>query len=119
MLAAEGLITFGVAVWQAVGLAGGADRPEVALGSATYFLLVAVILAGMAVLTWRGSRWVYGPTVFVQVLALPVAGSMLVEGFWLGAAILGGLAVGGLLLLIPESGRAAFGRAEAQDGPPT
>lgn len=111
MLLAEMTITLGVAVWQLAGLSvGGAARPEVAVGSSAYFFSLAATVGALAVFAWRGARWVYGPAVFLQVLALPVAASMSVEGFWLGTVLLGGLAILGLVLLLPDAGRAAFGR---------
>ncbi len=113
MLAAESLLTLGVAGWQLLGLSqGDAGRPEVAVGSSTYFLLVAVVVAALAVFAWRGARWVYGPAVFLQVLALPMAATMAVEGLWLGTVLLGGVAVLGLVLLVSEQGREAYGRNE-------
>ncbi len=111
VLAAQTVLTLGVAVWQLVGLSsGGAARPEVAWGSSTYFLLVAVMVGALAFFAWRGARWVYGPAVFLQVLCLPLAASMGSEGLWIGAAGLGGLAVIGLVLLVSEAGRDAYGR---------
>lgn len=111
VLAAEALLTLGVAGWQLLGLSqGAAERPEVAWGSSTYFLLVAAVVATLAYFAWRGAHWVYGPTVFLQVLALPLAATMAVEGLWLGAALLGATAVVGLVLLVSEDGREAYGR---------
>lgn len=111
VLAAEGLLTLGVAAWQLLGLSqGAAERPEVAWGSSTYFLLVAAVVAALAVFAWRGARWVYGPTVFLQVLALPLAATMAFEGLWVGAALLGVAAAAGLVLLVSEQGREAYGR---------
>jgi len=114
VLGAEALLSAGVAVWQLFGLSlGGAARPEVAWGSSTYFLLLAAIVGAIAAFAWRGAGWAYGPSVFLQVLALPLAATMAAEGLWLGTALLGGLAVLGLALLLPGLGRAAFGRGEA------
>jgi hypothetical protein len=48
--------------------------------------------------------------VFVQVLALPLALTMAAERFWVGAVVLGTLAVVGLATLLSPSGRVAFGR---------
>jgi len=111
VLAAEALLTLGVAGWQLLGLSrGGAARPEVAWGSSTYFLLVAAVVAVLAVFAWRGARWVYGPAVFLQVLALPLAATMAAEGLWLGTVLLGGVATFGLVLLVSEPGREAYGR---------
>lgn len=113
VLGTEALLTAGVAAWQLLGLSGGGvARPEVAWGSSTYFLLLAAIVGAIAALAWRGTGWVYGPSVFLQVLALPLAATMAAEGLWIGTVILGGLAVVGLMLLLPESGREAFGRGE-------
>lgn len=118
MLAGEAVLTLGVAVWQLLGLSSGdVDRPEVAAGSSTWFVLVAVVVAAFAVFAWRGARWVYGPAVFLQVLALPMAASMAVEGLWLGTVVLGGMALAGLLLLVPEPGRQAFGRTDDPSPP--
>lgn len=111
VLAAEALLALGVAGWQLLGLSQGeAGRPEVAWGSSTYFLLLAAIIATFAFATARGARWVYGPAVFLQVLGLPLAVTMAVEGLWVGAALLGGVAVAGLVLLLRERGRQAYGR---------
>jgi hypothetical protein len=111
-LALEALAMLGVAAWQESGaLRGGADNPQVAQGSAAYFLVFGLVVAAFAVAAWRGARWVFGPAVFLQVLALPMAVSMASEGFWLGAVLLGGLAVLALVALLAPSGRAAFGRA--------
>jgi hypothetical protein len=111
VLGAEALLTLGVAAWQLLGLSlGDAERPEVAWGSSTYFLLVAAVVCALAVFAWRGAQWVYGPTVFLQVLALPLAASMATEGLWLGAVLLGATAIAGLVLLISEQGREAYGR---------
>lgn len=114
VLAAEAALTLGVALWQQSGLLrGDAARPEVAWGSSAYFLLVAVMLSGLAVAAWRGGRWCYGPAVFVQLIGLPLAATMAAEGLWLGTVVLGGLAGVGLWLLLPAGGRAAFGRGDA------
>jgi hypothetical protein len=111
VLAAQAALSVGVAVWQLLGLSrGDAVRPEVAWGSSTYFLLVAVMVGALAYFAWRGARWIYGPAVFLQVLCLPLAASMAIEGFWLGAGALGALSVGGLVLLVSEAGRDAYGR---------
>lgn len=111
VLAGEGLLALGVAGWQLLGLSQGqAGRPEVAWGSSTYFLLLAAIVAGFAFASARGARWVYGPAVFLQVLGLPLAVTMAVEGLWVGAAVLGGLSATGVALLISERGRQAYGR---------
>lgn len=111
VLAAQTVLTLGVAVWQLVGLStGDAARPEVAWGSSTYFLLVAAVVGVLAVFAWRGAHWIYGPAVFLQVLCLPLAASMGTEGFWVGAVALGGLAVTGLVLLVSPAGRDAYGR---------
>jgi hypothetical protein len=109
----EAFLTLGVAIWQQSGLlSGDAARPEVALGSSAYFLLVAAMLVGVATGAWRGGRWAYGPAVFVQVLAVPLAASMASEGLWLGTVVLGGLALAGLWLLLRDGGRVAFGRGD-------
>ncbi|MGA7689592.1 MAG: hypothetical protein WCA29_10235 [Jiangellales bacterium] len=111
VLGAQTALTLGVAIWQLVGLSrGDAARPEVAWGSSTYFLLVAVVVGALAYFAWRGARWIYGPAVFLQVLCLPLAASMGTEGFWVGAVALGALAVAGLVLLVSEAGRDAYGR---------
>jgi hypothetical protein len=92
-------------------LAGQAQVAAVAQGTAAYFLLLAVIVAGLALAVWRAARAAFGAAVFVQVLALPIVATMVLEGFWPGALVLGSLAVLGLVTLLSPSGRAAFGRA--------
>lgn len=112
MLLVETALAIGVGVWQLAGLSSGsAERPEVALGSSTYFVLVGLVLAGLAFAAWRGARWVYGPAVFVQVIALPLAVTMATEGLWIGTLLLGGIAGFGLWLLVGADGRAAFDRS--------
>ena len=112
MLLVETALAVGVGAWQLVGLSSGsADRPEVALGSSTYFVLVGAVLGALAVAAWRGARWVYGPAVFVQVIALPLAATMATEGLWIGTILLGGTAVLGLWLLVGADGRVAFDRS--------
>ena len=112
MLLVETALAVGVGAWQLVGLSSGlAARPEVALGSSTYFVLVGVVLAGLAVAAWRGARWVYGPAVFVQVIALPLAATMATQGLWIGTVLLGGTAAMGLWLLVGSGGRVAFDRS--------
>lgn len=113
VLAAEALLALGVTGWQLSGLSrGDAAQPEVAWGSSSYFLLLAALVSALAFATARGARWAYGPAVFLQVLALPLAVTMAVEGLWLGTVLLGGTAVLGAVLLLSESGREAFGRSE-------
>ncbi len=110
-LGLEALAMLAVAVWQEGGvLRGDAVTPQVAQGSAAYFLVFGLVVAGFAVAAWRGARWVFGPAVFLQVLALPIAVSMATEGLWWGAALLGGLAAASVVVLLAPSGRAAFGR---------
>ena len=112
VLGVQAVLAVGVGVWQLIGLSGGsAERPEVAWGSSSYFVLVGLVVAAFAWASWTGARWVYGPAVFVQVLALPLAITMASEGLWVGAVLLGGLAVGGLVLLVSPAGREAFDRA--------
>lgn len=115
VLGGQAVLATGVGVWQLVGVSSGdAASPEVAWGSSTYFVLVGVALVGLAWACARGSRWVYGPAVFVQVLSLPLAVSMATEGLWVGALLLGGLAATGLWLLISPAGREAFERARLE-----
>jgi peptidoglycan/LPS O-acetylase OafA/YrhL len=110
VLGLEAVAMLGVAAWQEGGaLRTGADN-QIAQGSAAYFLVFGLAVAAFAVAAWRGARWVFGPAVFLQVLALPMAVSMASEGFWVGAGLLGGLAVLALVALLAPSGRAAFGR---------
>ncbi len=117
VLAAETTLAIGVGVWQLLGLSSGsASRPEVALGSSTYFVLVGLVLAALAVAAWRGARWVYGPAVFVQVIALPLAATMATEGLWIGTVLLGGAAGLGLWLLVGPDGRSAFDRSRLDQG---
>jgi uncharacterized membrane protein len=111
VVALEAVLLLGVAVWQEGGvLAGEAQVAAVAQGTAVYFLLLAVVVAGLAVAVWRGARAAFGAAVFVQVLALPLVATMAVERFWPGALVLGSLAVLGLVTLLSAPGRAAFGR---------
>jgi hypothetical protein len=112
VVALEAVLLLGVAVWQEGGvLAGQAQVVAVAQGTAAYFLLLAVAVAGLSVAVWRAARWAFGAAVFVQVLALPLVATMVAEGFWPGAVVLGSLAVLALVALLSPSGRAAFGRA--------
>jgi hypothetical protein len=112
VVAAEAVLALGVAVWQVIGVAqGGAARPEVAWGSSAYFLLLAVIIGALAFAAGRGMRWVYGPVVFLQVLALPMAAMMATAGLWVGAVLLGATACAGLVLLLGEDGRTEYGRS--------
>ena len=112
VLGAEAALATGVGAWQLIGVSsGGAQSPEVAWGSSIYFVAVGIALVGLAWACARGSRWVYGPAVFVQVLSVPLAVSMAVEGLWGGAVLLGGLAAAGLWLLVSPAGREAFERS--------
>lgn len=111
MVGVEAAALLGVAAWQEAGLlAGEAARPDVATGTAAYFLLVGVAVAALAFFLARRARWAFGPAVFVQLLAGLLAGTMASAGLWVGALVLGGLAVLGLVVLLAPSGRAAFGR---------
>lgn len=117
VLLAEALLAFGVVVWQVGGAAlGSASAPLVAWGSAAYFLVLATVIVALAVLALRGVRWVFGPTVFLQILAVPMAVMMAGEGFWAGTVVLGGLAATGLVLLLSEQGREVFGRDSLGQG---
>ena len=112
VLGAEAALATGVGAWQLIGVSsGGAQSPEVAWGSSIYFVAVGIALVGLAWACARGSRWVYGPAVFVQVLSVPLAVSMAVEGLWGGAVLLGGRAAAGLWLLVSPAGREAFERS--------
>jgi hypothetical protein len=112
VLGVEAALAVGVGVWQLIGVSlGDAESPEVAWGSLTWFVLVGAAVIGLAWACNRGSVWVYGPAVFVQGLSLPLAVSMAVEGLWVGAVLLGGLAGTGLWLLVSPAGREAFERA--------
>jgi hypothetical protein len=111
VLGVEALLMLGVAVWQETGaLTDQAQVPAVATGTAAYFLVFGLLVAGLAVLVSRGVRATFGAAVFVQVLALPLALTMAAERFWVGAVVLGTLAVVGLAALLSPSGRVAFGR---------
>jgi hypothetical protein len=115
VLGVEAALAVGVGVWQLIGVsAGGAESPEVAWGSLAWFVLVGAALLGLAWACSRGSVWVYGPAVFVQVLSLPLAVSMAVAGLWVGAVLLGGIAGTGLWLLVSPAGREAFERARLE-----
>lgn len=110
-LGVQALAMLAVAAWQEGGvLAGEASSPQVATGSAAYFAVFGVVVAVFAGLALKGTGWVYGPTVFLQVLALPLAATMAAERLWWGALLLGGVAVGALVVLLAPTGRAAFGR---------
>ena len=112
VLGVEAALAIGVGVWQLIGVSvGGAESPEVAWGSLTWFVLVGAAMIGLAWACARGSQWVYGPAVFVQVLSVPLAVSMATEGLWVGAVLLGGLAGTGLWLLVSPVGREAFERS--------
>ena len=115
VLGGQAVLAAGVGVWQLVGVSSGdAASPEVAWGSSTYFVLVGVALAALAWACTRGSRWVSGPAVVVQVLSMPLAVSMATEGLWVGAVLLGGLGATGLWLLLGPAGREAFERARLE-----
>jgi hypothetical protein len=110
-VAVEAVAMVGVAVWQESGvLAGQAVRVDVATGTAAYFLVVGIAVAVLAVLVWRGVRGAFGPAVFLQLIGLLLAGTMVAAGWWLGAVVLAGLALGALVVLLSPSGREAFGR---------
>lgn len=111
VVAVEALAMVGVAAWQESGvLAGRAVRVDVATGTAAYFLVVGLAVAVLAVLVWRGVRGAFGPAVFLQLIGLLLAGTMVAAGWWLGAVLLAGLALGTLVVLLSPSGREAFGR---------
>jgi uncharacterized membrane protein len=111
VLAAEALLMLGVAAWQEAGaLTSQAQVTAVAQGTAAYFLVFGVLVAGLAVAVWLGVRAAFGAAVFLQVLALPLAVTMASERFWVGALVLGTLALVGLVTLLSPSGREAFGR---------
>jgi hypothetical protein len=107
----EALAMLGVAVWQETGVLGGqAAQPDVAVGTAAYFLLVGAVVAVVAAFLWRAARWAFGPAVFLQLLGLLLAGTMASAGLWTGALALGVLVAIGLVVLLSPAGRAAFGR---------
>ena len=107
----EAVAMVGVAVWQESGvLAGQATRVDVATGTAAYFLVVGLAVAVLAVLVWRGARGAFGPAVFLQLVALLLAGTMVAAGWWVGAVLMAGVALAALVVLLSPRGREAFGR---------
>lgn len=88
----------------------GRGNTDVATGSALYFLVLGAMLVVVAVAVWRRRSWAYGPTVFIQLLALPMTFYMLQADFWIGAVLVGGSAMLCLGSLLSRPGREAFGR---------
>lgn len=111
MVSAEALALLGFGLWLAYEMiVETPSNRSVATGSMVYFLVLGLGIAAIAIFAWRGRRWVYGPTVFLQLLALPIAYYMLVGGFVFGAVLVAGVAVTGLVALLSPEGRSAFGR---------
>lgn len=94
-----------------LGLVGDPDSPEQAeAGGLTVLLLAAMPLAAAYGL-WRVRRWSRGPALIIQLVALPVAWTMLHSG---GAMIAAGIALGAaavaeLVLLVHPAATDALG----------
>lgn len=111
VLAAQALALLGFAgwlVWETV--VATPDNPAVAQGSAAYFVVLALILCGVAWALARRHGWAGGAAVFVQLLALPMAWYMGRAGLLVGAVPLAAGALAALVGLLTPASRAALGR---------
>lgn len=107
----EGLVMAGYGGWLLWRLgAGGATNRDVAQGTGVYFLAFGAVVCLLALALARRHGWALGAATFLQVLALPVAWTMLREGFWLGGLPIGVAAVAALVAAVSEPARRAVGR---------
>ncbi len=111
MVALEGLGLLGFGVWLAVeSLLRDASNEDVAMGSTVYFLVLGGLVLLIAYGLWRRSSFTHGAAVFLQLLFLPIAWYMALEGFWIGAVPLALGALAALVGLLRPDARAALGR---------
>jgi hypothetical protein len=112
LCALEGLALFaGGAYMLVMGLLGKPDSPQQAeTGGLTVLALAALPLVAARGL-WLRRRWSRGPAMITQIMALPVAWTLISAGGALIAAgaVLAGVAVGGLVLLVNPTATDALG----------
>lgn len=107
----EGLALLGFGAWLGVELlVSEPSNREVASGSAVYFLVLGALVLLLAWSLWRRTGWSHGAAVFVQILALPLAWTMLRAGTWWLAVPTAALAVAALVALLRPGTRSALGR---------
>lgn len=111
VVAAQGLAVLAYTAWLGYELVTAEpDNMAVATGSATFLLLFALAVLGVAAALWRRQSWAGGAAIALELLALPICYEMVGGGFWLGALVLGPAAVAALVALMGEPGRTALGR---------
>jgi hypothetical protein len=94
-----------------LGIVGNPDSPQQAeAGGLTVLALAAMPLAAAYGL-WRARRWSRGPVLIIQLVALPVAWTMIQAGGGLIAAgsLLGAAALTELVLLVHPAATEALG----------
>ncbi len=110
--AAEGALLAAYGVYLMVmGLAGDPDSPKQAEILAVVFFVLAALPLVAARGLWLRRRWSRGPAMITQIMALPVAWTLINSG---GALIAGGIAVGvaalaALVLLVNPTATEALG----------
>jgi hypothetical protein len=111
VVAAEGLALLGFGLWLGVELVvSEPSNRDVGSGSAVYFVVLGALVLLLAWSLWRRSGWSHGGSVFAQVLALPIAWTMLRAGSWELAVPTAALAVAALVALLQPATRTALGR---------
>lgn len=112
MGAAEGaaLAAWGIAML-VLGLVGDPDSPVQAVAGGLTVLGLAAMPLAAAYGLWRARRWSRGPVLIIQVVALPVAWTMIQSGGAMIAAgaALGAAAVAELVLLVHPAATDALG----------
>ena len=94
-----------------LGILGDPDSPRQAEAGGVTVLALAVMPLAAAYGLWRARRWSRGPALIIQLMALPVAWSMVQAG---GAVIAAGTALGAaaiaeLVLLVHPAATDALG----------
>jgi hypothetical protein len=107
----EGAALLGFGGWLLVeSQVAQASDDDVAAGSTAYFIVLGLLGLLVAWTLWRQRSWAFGAALFTQILALPIAFTMVAGGFWPGGIALLAIAVLGFAGLFSAPTRTAFGR---------
>jgi hypothetical protein len=110
-VALEGGALLGFGVWLLIETQiADASNEDVAAGSTAYFIMLGLLALFVAWTLWRQRSWAFGASLFLQILALPIAFSMVSAGFWPGGVALLAVAAVGFAGLFSQPTRSAFGR---------